>query len=80
MAYLDGKVVGDKEIDPAKHRFIGKFRHPSIGAFMETFGPSYDVIACPCGRNLWTREETYDHWLQGHFDTSMYESILKEAV
>ena len=31
-----------------------------------------DIVVCGCGHHLWTRESTYEHWKQGHFDTPVY--------
>lgn len=47
---------------------IGHFREPN---------PPYppkgvDVVLCPCENNLWTREDVYDHWKRGCFDTPVY--------
>jgi len=31
-----------------------------------------DVMLCPCGHSLWSREQIRAHWHQGHFDTPVY--------
>lgn len=74
MAYLKGKRVGNDTIDPAKHRFVGMFRSPSINALLSSSTGAY--LLCDCGRVLQTKEEIYDHWQMGHFDEAIYEEYV----
>lgn len=71
MVLLDGKFVKDKEIDPAKHKFIGTFRqpHPPVS------DGSWGVYLCSCGHSLWYVEECFAHWQLGHMDTPQYVTI-----
>ncbi len=70
MPYLDGHIVEDSVIDPAKHRYIGMFRRP------------YDCpnayVACTCGAILQTMEITREHWQAGHWDQPQYETMQME--
>lgn len=77
MVILDGREVDESVIDKTKHIFIGTFRHPSFAAFRETLGKpgSYDAVECTCGHGLWTVEEAHEHWLLGHFDIPVYQTI-----
>jgi hypothetical protein len=66
MALLDGKIVPDEDIDPAKHDFLGMFRYP--------YPPDpggYDLL-CPCGAILKYVGEKTEHWRRGHFDIPLY--------
>ena len=71
MPFLDGKPVPDSEIIAGRHKFIGTFRYPQC----PYPGPGVGVLLCPCGAHLKYRESVYEHWLQGHMDIPMYETI-----
>jgi hypothetical protein len=66
MAILDGKVVPDEEIDPAKHEFLGMFRYPLPP------DPNGFNLLCPCGETLKFLGEERTHWYLGHFDVPSY--------
>jgi hypothetical protein len=73
---LDGEFVEDDKIDPKKHIYIGSFRkpwHKFIGDI--TSHGAFGVLMCPCGQGLQTIEGTHSHWMQGHFDMSVYQTI-----
>jgi len=69
MILIDGKFVEDKELDPAKHRYIGVFRRP--WSIPNVAG----YIQCGCGQILQTQDQSYQHWQSGHWDTPQYVSI-----
>lgn len=79
LVYLDGQQVSHDVIDPAKHRFIGTFRPPQCpdARYTKEDGTvAYaDVIGCRCGQDLWSVEQTQDHWRQGHFDIPQYVTM-----
>lgn len=75
MVYLDGELVEESKISAEKHTFIGTFRSPSPPRSDE----SWDVYACKCGHNLWTVEELFFHWKDGHMDIPQYISIKKKG-
>lgn len=75
MPYLNGKIVPEGEIDPKKHKFVGVFRATSFEMYLRTLNFPFDVMMCSCKASLWTREQIYDHWLQGHMDENMYFDI-----
>ena len=68
---LNGKIVDEKEIDPAKHKFVGPFRPPSIDHLIGT-----GFILCDgCRHVIQTQEQVFDHWRLGHFDMLQYVNI-----
>jgi len=66
--FIDGKLVPESEIDPAKHTYIGQFRPPYKFA-----GGGY--VLCDCGRTLQTVDEVFHHYQSGHWDTAQYQTI-----
>ena len=79
MAYLKGKRVNNDTIDPAKHKIVGMFRHPTF----ESFAPikhsmKRGLTMCNCGQVLHSREAIHDHWQRGHFDEAIYEEYVQE--
>jgi hypothetical protein len=72
MVLIDGKEVDVKEVDAAKHGFIGTFRKP----FEQIKRPLYDIIFCSCGLNVCGGHyDLYQHWQMGHFDLLQYKTI-----
>lgn len=65
---LDGKLVDDTIIDPAKHLFLGTFRYPTPPG-------AYAPICCRCGYMLGTVDAVFEHWSVGHFDLAQYATI-----
>ncbi len=61
--YLDGKLVGEGEIDPNKHqlRNIRPLKPVSVG-----------YVVCPCGCTLQSMESVHEHWSKGHMDIPVY--------
>lgn len=74
MAILDGEFVDDKNIDPAKHRFIGTFREP-----FSAFEGMVDVFHCRCGEHLFNQQSILDHWQRGHMDAPQYVTVNNES-
>ena len=70
---LDGQQALPKDINPARHRFLGSFR-PPVNPFD---GATCDCL-CPCGKILRYVEESRQHYMQGCFDVLQYVSI--EAI
>jgi len=76
MAILDGEYIDDKDIDPAKHKFIGIFRDP-----FSTYKDLHIVaFRCGCGEQLFNERSLFDHWQRGHMDAAQYVSIEKGGV
>jgi hypothetical protein len=73
MALLDGKLVPDNVINPAKHRFIGTFRSPT------PYEGNGGLVQCNCGQILDNRDAVFRHWQQGHNDTPQYVTITPET-
>jgi len=73
MTLLNGKHVDPKEIDPAKHKFIGLFREPTPP--YRRPGETWEVMICECGMQLWTVNSIFEHWQLGHMDTPQYVDI-----
>lgn len=69
---LNGQYVNSKEINPAKHRFIGMYRPP-------TGSPGFGYVACTCGSTLQTVEAILTHWQLGHADLPQYVDIEKRG-
>lgn len=69
---LNGAKAEERELDPKRHRFIGMFRAP-----YQLPPPGVDVVLCPCGAMLWTREAGLNHWQLGHTDLLQYVDIEK---
>lgn len=76
---LNGEEVDVSLIDPSKHKFIGTFRppNPPKETFVDDKGKTQHaaVIFCPCGGQLWTYQQSLDHWQLGHFDIPQYVTI-----
>lgn len=70
MAILDGEFIDDKDIDPAKHKFIGTFREP-FSAYEDMAGEFH----CRCGEHLFNQQSILDHWQKGHMDAPQYVSV-----
>lgn len=87
MPYLDGKKINLEIISPRKHRFIGMFRPPNPMKIFSPNKPSYTfkewqenprpTYSCTCHALMDSDEKIMKHWLQGHFDEPMYETIPK---
>ena len=75
MVYLDGKLVEESVIDPAKHKFAGAFRPPALSEYQ---GKGY--IACPCGSMLQTFQQSSAHWQQGCFDVPQYFTYTSSTL
>lgn len=74
MALLNGKHVPDEAIDPAKHKFIGRFR-PATN-WMD--GVNTDVL-CACGEILKYRHQGKEHYDAGCCDVNQYVDIAEES-
>ena len=82
MVILDGKQVDAKQIDPAKHQFIGTWRPPAIP---KDFVGEYAI--CLCGESMntvtsggfvWNR--AFKHWQGGCFDEPQYVTIQRSQL
>lgn len=63
---LNGFMVDPKEVNPAKHKYIGKFR--------PTIFPEYDIyLACTCG--YFFTNGFNEHQEKGCFDIPQYMDI-----
>ena len=72
--FLDGELVPADIISPKHHTFVGMFRWP-----YEHYKICHDV-ACPCGHILRYREESFAHYLQGHWDIPQYKVLENIAT
>lgn len=67
---LNGKSVKASEIDPARHRYIGRFR-PAVNPV----GRANGIVICTCGALLHYRHELSEHFNRGCFDLNQYVDI-----
>ena len=70
MILLNGLYVENSDIDPAKHKFIGRFR-PAVNPMANPTG----YIACLCGNILKVRGEEITHYNNGCCDINQYVDI-----
>ena len=70
MVLLNGKLVESSEIDPAKHRFIGRFR-PAENPMAN---PRADIL-CTCGQILRFVGMETEHYNRGCYDLNQYVDI-----
>lgn len=73
--YLNGKLVQPEEIDPAKHKYIGRFRP----AYNPITDPQSDVL-CRCGEILRYVGEEREHYNRGCYDVNQYVDIDQEET
>jgi hypothetical protein len=67
---LNGVFVHAEAIDPARHKFVGRFR-PAENILLEA---KTDVL-CPCGEVLRFRHNLIDHYNKGCTDVNQYVDI-----
>lgn len=76
---IDGRVSDAKDLDPAKHKFIGTFRWP-LGAFPDK------TYTCPVCRKMFVHySHTPQHlamecWTLGHLDIAQYQTISEPVT
>ena len=70
MVLLNGKMVEEKEIDPAKHKYIGRFR-PATN-WMQ--GVTCNII-CSCGEVLRYVHQSKEHYDRGCCDINQYVDL-----
>ena len=68
--YLDGELTTSDKVNPKDHTLLGLFRPP-----LPISNGTWSVCPCPCGRNLWTANEVFEHWQSGHMDIPQYKNI-----
>lgn len=74
MVLLNGKTVAESEIDPARHRFIGRFR-PATNWMADA---RTDVL-CSCGDILRYVHQLQEHYNRGCCDMNQYVDIGQQG-